>query len=253
MSQSVQRKGLTLRNLLSIALDTFQTIFLPGCSSLSISNVLNIINSGFSVTEKISNEDIREITETAKLLSIDITGLVNDENVPSLDKPSQDTINNGVGKVENERDRFQRKTTFDDSMDIYDESTESVFDALLRIFDSGNDSVESNFNSVENMSSDNHTQTKETVVDVRGTKRKRSDVSNKKDGKYQCPHCDYENSKLACLRAHVESRHEGVRYPCDQCGYKATTERHLKGHKENKHEGVRYPCDKCDYKGSRVG
>ena len=72
----------TLRNLLSTSLDTPQIIFLADFSTSSIRNLLNIINSGFSVTEKISNEDIKEITEPAQLLSIDITELCNDEYVP---------------------------------------------------------------------------------------------------------------------------------------------------------------------------
>ena len=67
-----------LRNLLSNPGDTSQIIFLPDVSTLPIRNLLNIINSGFSVTEKISNEDIKEITETSQLLSIDITELCND-------------------------------------------------------------------------------------------------------------------------------------------------------------------------------
>ena len=78
---------------------------------------------------------------------------------------------------------------------------------------------------------------------VRGTKRKISDVSNKKDGKYQCQQCDYENSRSDNLRRHVETKHEGVRYPCDQCDYKATREDKLKRHKENRHENVRYLCN----------
>ena len=74
----------TLRNLLSSPLDTFQIIFVPDFSTLSIRNLLNILNSGFSVTEKISNEDIKEITDTAQLLSMDIKEFCYDENVPSL-------------------------------------------------------------------------------------------------------------------------------------------------------------------------
>ena len=45
----------------------------------------------------------------------------------------------------------------DDSMDFYDESTESVVDDLLRMFDDGNDSVETKFNTVENRPIENFT------------------------------------------------------------------------------------------------
>ena len=140
----------TLRNLLSSPLNTFQIIFLPDVSTLSIRNLQNIINSGFSVTEKLSYEDIKEITETAQLLSIDITEFCYDEIVPSLLKSNRDTGNIGLNIVENERNDVPGEPIFDTPEKIYDESSESVIDALLRIFDSGNnDSEETNFNTVD--------------------------------------------------------------------------------------------------------
>ena len=59
----------SLRILLSAPLDTYQIIFLPDFPSLSIRNFLNIIDCGFAITEVISNEDIKEIRETAEILS----------------------------------------------------------------------------------------------------------------------------------------------------------------------------------------
>ena len=218
------------------------SIFLPNFSALPIRALLNIINSGFTVTEKLSNEDIKEITETAQLLSIDIKEM---SNVPGLDKPSQDTLNISVRKVADESYKILRKSTIDDSMDLYHESTETVFDALLSIFDDGNNSIETNFNMVEKTQID--PQMKEALLGFRG--KKRSDMSKTKDGKYQCQQCDYENNQSSNLKLHVEAKHEGVRYPCDQCDYKATRELSLKRHQEIKHEGVRYPCDQCKYKG----
>ena len=156
----------TLRNLLSSPLDTFSTIFLPDVSTLAIRNLHNIINSGFSVTEKLSNEDIKEITETAQLLSIDITEFCYDENLRSLMKSNQDTGNIGVNIVEDERNKVSRESTFDTSRNMYDESTESVIDTLLRIFDTGNVSAETDFNAVENTNNDKASQGKEKVVDV---------------------------------------------------------------------------------------
>ena len=47
---------------------------------------------------------------------------------------------------------------------MYDESSESVLDVLLRMFDDGNDSVESNLNKVEIPSIGNCTQRNETAV-----------------------------------------------------------------------------------------
>ena len=113
----------TLRNLLSSPLDTFQIIYLPDVSTLSIIYLQNIISSGFSVTEKLSKEDIMKITETAQLLSINITEFCYDENVPSLLKSNQDTCNIGLNLVENERNDVPRESTFDTSEKKYDESS----------------------------------------------------------------------------------------------------------------------------------
>ena len=103
----------TLRHLLSSTMDTFQIIFLPDFSLLPIRNLLNIINSGFSVTEKIYNEDIKEIKETAQLLSIDITELFSDESVQTLHKASQNPVNIGVNIEEDEGNKFPGESTFD--------------------------------------------------------------------------------------------------------------------------------------------
>lgn len=89
-------------------MDTFQIIFLPDVSTLSIRNLHNIINSGFSVTEKLSNEDIKEITDTAQLLSMDIKEFCYDENVPSLMESNQDTVIIGVWLMMKET-RYQCK------------------------------------------------------------------------------------------------------------------------------------------------
>ena len=51
-----------------------------------------IINSVFSVTDKLSNEDVKEIIVTAQSLSIDITEFCCDENVPSLIKSNVQSI-----------------------------------------------------------------------------------------------------------------------------------------------------------------
>ena len=93
-------------------MDTFQIIFLPDVSALAFRNLHNIIDSGFTVTEKLSNEDIKEITVTAQLLSIDITEFFYDENVPSLIKSNQDTVDIGVNIVEEARNKVPRESTF---------------------------------------------------------------------------------------------------------------------------------------------
>ena len=79
----------TLRQLLS----TSSTLLFPECSTFSVKYVLNMINNGFVVTQKLSNGDINEIFETAQLLAFDITELIRDERVPSLDQSTQENLN----------------------------------------------------------------------------------------------------------------------------------------------------------------
>ena len=67
----------TLRHLLS----TSSTLLFPECSTFSIKYLLNMITNGFVVTEKLSNEDINEITKTADLFSIEISELQYDQTV----------------------------------------------------------------------------------------------------------------------------------------------------------------------------
>ena len=190
---------------------------------------INLLTNGtFYVKDNLIPNALFRLTETAQLFSIDITELCNDENVPSLDEHSQDNVNIGVRKVEDKSYKFPRKSSFDQSTDIY---------------------VETNFNTIENTQMDNATQMKEIVVV--GTKRKRTSVSKINDGKYQCQQCDYESSESRYLRHHVEAKHEGARYPCEQCEYKATLKGHLKQHVASIHQGVRYPCDQCDYRATR--
>ena len=75
---------------------------------------------------------------------------------------NQDTVIIGVSMVNDERNKVPRESTFDTSGKIYDESSESVIDALLRIFDAGNnDTVETNFNIVEEMSNDKASKSKD--------------------------------------------------------------------------------------------
>ena len=65
----------TIRHLLSAS----SILLLPECSIFSIKYLLNVINNGFAVAEKLSNEDIKEITQTAKLMSIEMKELYHDK------------------------------------------------------------------------------------------------------------------------------------------------------------------------------
>ena len=110
----------TLRHLLS----TSSTLFFPECSTLSIKYLLNVINNGFVVTEKLSAKDINEISKTAKLLSIEKLVLYQDETVPRFV-----TTNKVATRCE------VKKSAIDVPENRNDENPESVIDSLLRIFD----------------------------------------------------------------------------------------------------------------------
>ena len=139
----------------------------------------------FFVTEKISNEDIKDITETAQLLSIDIKELCNDENVSTFEKPSygsQDNVKSVVDVSQVRGQKGRKESTLDTSENMYDESTESVCDTLMKMIDDDIDCIENNPLEIQNIEMAN--QRKETVVSVRVTKRKLSDVSKTRYCKY---------------------------------------------------------------------
>ena len=72
----------TLRHLLSTA----STLLLPECSTISIKYLLNMINNGFAVTEKLSREDMNAINETAKLMFIEMREIYHDKTAPSFER-----------------------------------------------------------------------------------------------------------------------------------------------------------------------
>ena len=80
-------------------LSTSSTFFLPECSTFPIKYLLNLITNGFAVTEKLSNEDLNEIIETAQVLSIEMRELCHDETVPSLVKTNKVAIRIETGKI----------------------------------------------------------------------------------------------------------------------------------------------------------
>ena len=200
--------------ILRSALSNSSTLLLPDCSSLSIRYLLNIINTGFSVTEKLSNGHVIEIIRTAKLLSIEIKLLYHDENItPSLAKSK---------KVSS---RIKSKKSMNIPKNRNEESIINVMDNLIQIFDPDykdeEDVVTEETFSILNVPQEN----------VRGTKRKRNNIPVSKNdggGKYPCEQCDYEYKDVGMLKKHVESVHEEVRYPCNECDYKATQAANLK-------------------------
>ena len=74
-----------------------------------------------------------------------------------------------------------------------------------------------------------------------------------KVARYSCDQCNYAAHRLASVKRHKESVHEGIRYKCDECDYSATNKSYLKAHKETKHDGLLYQCDLCDHTAKSKG
>ena len=108
----------TLRRFLS----TSSTLLFPECSTFSVKYVLNMINIGFVVTQKLSNEDINEIIETAQLLSIEMGELRHDNSYGNSNKGSPD-CNPKTLAIEIKETEI-----------VKTESITDVMDNLIRIF-----------------------------------------------------------------------------------------------------------------------
>ena len=157
-----------LRHLLS----TSSTVLLPECSTSSIKYLLNIVNHGFAVTDRISNKDIKEVTETALLLSLDLGELYHDKTVPCFVETNQ-------GATSSKR---KRSSASEKSNDENPESIIDVMDSLIRIFDPDYKDEE-DFNIVQNFCSLNEAKWSEPQQNVRGAKRKRNDILRNDNGK----------------------------------------------------------------------
>ena len=174
-----------------------------------------MINNGFVITEKLSNEDINEIIETAQLLSIEMGQLCHDKTIPT----SVET--NKIATSSNPKKQDESEISNGGNS----ESIIDVMDSFIRIFDPDYEPKE-DVNMGENFSILKEPQ----IAEPQPKKRKRNDISRNNEGKYQCQQCDYEATKSSHLKTHVESIHEGVRYPCNQCSYKATETGNLQKH-----------------------
>ena len=71
--------------------------------------------------------------------------------------------------------------------------------------------------------------------------------------KFNCNQCDSVFSTKQALDQHVNKLHLGVSYKCDQCDYDAYNPAGLTEHKKVIHEGKRYKCDSCEYETTTRG
>ena len=128
---------------------------------------------------------IRDRTETAQLMAIEMGEFYQDKTIPTCVKTNKVAISS------NPKKQGESET----SNDGHSESIIDVMDSLIRIFEP-------------------------KIEEPRAKKRKKNDISrNNKGTKYLCQQCNYEAGRLDNLKIHVEAIHEGVRYSCNQCSY----------------------------------
>ena len=60
--------------------------------------------------------------------------------------------------------------------------------------------------------------------------------NNKKlKNEYDCGKCEYKAKQMSHIRAHIKSKHEGVRFACEYCDYSAGYSHNLNQQKRMKH------------------
>ena len=88
-----------------------------------------MISDGFVRTEKLSKEDIKEITKTAELLSIEMTELYHEKSVPGFVEYNKIANSLKPKKLANDLP--------DNGNDENSESIIDVMDSFIRIFEPG--------------------------------------------------------------------------------------------------------------------
>ena len=72
--------------------------------------------------------------------------------------------------------------------------------------------------------------------------------------KYSCDECDNGANTKSILKVNIESKHQNEKkHNCNKCDYKATHRGSLRTHRKSHHEGLRYNCDQCYYRATQKG
>ena len=213
----------TLGQLLSAS----STLLLPECSTFSIKYLLNMLNDGFAVTEKLSNEDINEIIATAQVLLIEMTGLYLID--PELPEPQTN---------KRKRNYIPRNNI---SVISYHKYQCQECDYMASKSWNLRTHVEAKHEGVRYPC--DQCEYKATTA---GSLKTHSD-SIHAGVCFPCGQCKYKATQAGNLQRHVDKVHKG------QCNSRANFKGHLREHVESIHDGVRYPCDQCDYKATDKG
>ena len=59
--------------------------------------------------------------------------------------------------------------------------------------------------------------------------------------------CDFQASKLAKLKEHKMTAHDGASFPCDECEKVFPSPKGLKDHKAVHRSGPKFQCEECGF------
>ena len=226
----------SLRHFLSNPTCVSPTLLLPDCSAMSIKCLLDIIEVGFTYTQGITSEDIKEVSD---VMSIDIEDLQYDNVVE--DKAEEFT--NFTMTV---KQSYEERIIINSTRALKNEESQQQQELWKMFHGDDKDARGSEAMSIDFLVNN----VKESTVPAQNGEKRQSPfgLRSKFGDTQSCDQCDYHSKLVAQITQHKRSVHEGVRYSCRHCDYKARQKAHLRKHNEYKHEGVRYPCDQCEYK-----
>jgi len=254
----------TIRHLLFASCCPSSALYLPDCSTSSIKHLLRIIQTGYTATTKATFEEVNEIVNTAKLLSIDIRELSSfktnklqqnvkieiDEEV--IENVSETITDEGkvdiIPKIESNSYDNQRTDK------IYVDFLGDKITVLTYLCE------QCAYKTTDSSNLKRHVKTKHEMVSYKCdqcdyTSPRKDTLKNHVEGRhmhdgasYLCDKCDYKTNRKKYLNVHIQTKHGGIFFSCKECEYKATQKGNLKAHVQSHHESVFHSCDHCEYK-----
>ena len=154
-------------------------------------------------------------------------------------------------KIENES---KEDTCTDDILDfteeerkLFNEQPKIESDNLKIMLNSETDSKQS-MTKVRNLSC--------TKCPYKGTTNKtlKAHIMTKHEGvKFPCSDCPFISNTSKTRYMHTLTKHKGIKFECDVCYKEFADPSSLRKHKKYSHEGVRYKCNNCEFQGTTKG
>ena len=211
----------SIRPLLSTPCCIAPTLLLPDCSTFSLQHLINIITTGYTVTEGMSSEEIIKITQAAQLLSVDMKDLQHGRSKMTV----------GINSEQQQESLFDNESLFSFDSDYNSDKKNEPRTGIT------NAKIDNRLGKRKRtQNGDGEFVCHNCEYQTTNSSHFRSHVESIHEGlRYPCSQCEYKATQKGDLKLHVESIHEGVRYPCSQCEYKATNKRNIKRHVKSLH------------------